>query len=216
MTGQSDVKMLLCLFALTACTFPDDDPGESPKADSTRSAMADRPTKRQGAGSFIADGATLPLKYIKAFMCDFDENPITTSNRVRQTQRGRAERAGDIIMLKSLGFRRETRDGDLDSVGGKIAAPPSLTVFGLPVRSLEINGMIGDTNALYATTFADGVSAAQVVKAARLEINHASYTKYRIRHYSRRIGENPRIEAYLDDRGQANALLSCQIQATPD
>lgn len=211
------MKILLpCLIALTACNFSENYSSDTPTIDTVHISMADRQTKREGAGGPKESGTSLPAKYIKAFMCEFDENPIAAADRVHKTPGGRAERARDLTMLRSLGFKRESRDGDLESVGGKIAAPPGFTILGLPVRSLEINGIIGDTNALYVTAFADGVSVAQVVKAARLEMDRASYAKYKIRHYSRRVGNNPYIDAYLDDRGGGNALLSCQIQSTPD
>lgn len=211
------MKILLPFYiALTACNFGENYSGDKPATDSVHISMAERQTRREGAGRPPESGRTLPAKYIKAFMCEFDENPVAAANRLHKTPGGRAERAGDLTLLRSLGFKRETRDGDLESVGGKIAAPPGLTILGLPVRSLEINGMIGDTNALYVTTFAEGVTVAQVVKAARLEMNRAFYTKYKIRHYSRRVEENPYVDSYLDDRGGSNATLSCKIQSTPD
>lgn len=101
-------------------------------------------------------------------------------------------------------------------MGGKIATPPALTLLNLPVQFVEINGMIGDANAMYVTTFGKGVTVEQVVRAARLEIDRDSFRKYNIRHYSRRIGSNPHIEIYLDDRGGDNAVLVCQVQSTPD
>ena len=211
------MKILLpCLIALAACNFGENYSGDKPAPDTVHTSMAERQTTREEAGRRTESGRTLPAKYIKAFMCEFEENPVAAANRIHMTPGGRAERAGDLALLRSLGFKRESRDGDLESVGGKIAAPPGLTILGLPVRYLEINGMIGDQNALYATTFADGVTVAQVVKAARLEMNRAFYTKYKIRHYSRRVASNPYIDSYLDDRGGSNAMLSCKIQSTPD
>ena len=211
------MKMLLpCCIALTACNLSENGSGDKPRTDTSHVYLADRQSKQEGAGRPKVIGMSLPAKYIKAFTCDFDENPIAAANRFQKTPGARAEREVDLTVLRSLGFKRESRDGDLESVGGKIAAPPGFTIFGLPVQSLEINGMIGDTNALYVTTFADGVTVGQVVKAARLEMDRGRYTKYKIRHYSRRVGNNPKIDAYLDDRGGNSALLSCQIQSTPD
>ncbi|WP_260596823.1 hypothetical protein [Sphingomonas endolithica] len=211
------MKMLLPVFiALTACNFGETYSGDKPGTDSVHISMAERQTKREGAGRPPKSGRTLPANYIKAFMCEFDENPVAEANRFHKTSGGRAERAGDLTLLRSLGFKRESRDGDLESVGGKVAAPPGLAILGLPVRFLEINGMIGDTNALYVTTFADGVTVGQVVQAARLEMNRAFYTKYKIRHYNRRVDKNPHINTYLDDRGSSKAMLSCKIQSTPD
>jgi hypothetical protein len=154
------MKILLPFFiALTACNFRENYSADKPATDSVHNSLTERQTKRQGAGRPPESGRTLPAKYIKAFMCEFDENPLAAANRFHRTRGARAERAADLTSLRSLGFKRESRDGDLESVGGKIAAPPGLTILGLPVRSLGINGMIGDTNALYATTFADGVTA---------------------------------------------------------
>jgi len=211
------MKMLFpCLVALGACSVADSDSNDSSAANIVPVSVADGQTAREGGSRAAEAGRALPAKYVKAFMCDFDENPIAAADRIHKTQAGRAERAGDLTMLRALGFRRESQGGDLESVGGKIAAPPGLTILGLPVSALEINGMIGDYNALYVTTFADGVSVAQVVNAARLEMNRASFAKYKIRHYSRRVGTNPVIDTYLDERGGRNALLSCQVQSTPD
>ena len=216
MTDRWGMNMLApCLIALTACTIG----GNEQVPDRSPSRTAGAPTidrQATGAGAGGSTGRTLPAKYVHAFMCTFAENPIAATKRVHGTAAGRAERAGDLTVLRSLGFRREARDGDLASVGGKITAPPGLTIFGLPVRSLELNGMLGDANALYVTTFADGVAVAQVAKAAGLAMNRASFSKYKIRHYSRRVGNSPYIEAYLDDRGGSNATFSCQVQSTPD
>jgi len=158
----------------------------------------------------------LPERYIRAFTCDFDENPITSARRHRGTSADRAERAGDLALLRSLGFGRGGRSFDLDSLGGQIAAPPGLTILGLPVRFLEINGMIGDPNAMYVTTFGAGVTVDQVVTAARLGLNRDLYDRYRIRHYRRRVGNTPYTNLHLDDRGGATARLVCHVQTTPD
>jgi len=157
----------------------------------------------------------LPEKYVRAFSCSFDENPIAAAERHRGTTAGRAERADDLRSLRSLGFGREGRDGDLESVGGRIAAPSGLTILGLPVRFLEINGMIGDVNSMYVTTFGNGVTVDQVVRAARLELDRRTYDRYGIRHYSRRIGRDPYIDLSLNDRGGGDILLVCRVQSTP-
>ena len=164
----------------------------------------------------VGAAQAIPEKYMKAFTCNFDENPIAAAERRYGTPAGRAERAGDLTSLRLLGFEREGRNGDLESVGGKIAAPPGLTILGLPVRFLEINGMVGDANSMFVTTFDKGVAVDQVVKAARLEMDRDAYNKYKMHHYSRRVGSNPYINVYLDDRGGGNALLVCQVQSTPD
>lgn len=111
----------------------------------------------------VGAAQAIPEKYIKAFTCNFDENPIAAAERHRGTPAGRAERAGDLTLLRSLGFERESRSFGLESVGGKIAAPPGLTILGLPVRFLEINGMVGDANSMFVTTFDKGVAVDQVV-----------------------------------------------------
>lgn len=161
-------------------------------------------------------GERLPERYINAFTCDFDENSVAAARRQQGTPAGCAERAADLMLLRSLGFNREGRDGNLDSVGGKIGAPHGLSILGLPVRFLEINGMMGDANAMYVTTFANGVTVDQVVRAARLDMDRERYRKYRIRYYSRRIGSNPYTNLFLNDRGGGNAVLVCHVQSTPD
>ena len=164
----------------------------------------------------VTIGDHIPEKYIKAFTCDFEENPAVAAERYHKTTAGRAERAVDLTLLQSLGFKREGRDGDLESVGGQISAPSGLTIFGLPVRFLEISGMIGDVNSMYVTTFDKSVTVSQVVKAASLQLDRKSYDRYRMRHYDRRVGNLPYVNLYLDDRGSGNASLVCQIQSTPD
>ena len=168
------------------------------------------------AGKLGQTAKGFPPKYLHAFSCDFDENPLTAAERQQGTPAGRAERKADLAVLRSLEFKREGRDGDLESVGGKIAAPAGLTILGLPVQSVEINGMIGDANSMYVTTFDYHVTVDQVVKAARLTMDRKSYDKYKIRHYSRQIDDKPYTNLYLDDRGGSNALLVCQVQSTPD
>jgi hypothetical protein len=211
------VKIFLpCMIALTACSAVDNQSRQKPATNLEVVNTADVNTNKESAKRPADTIKDLPGKYIKAFTCDFDENPITAARRYHGTPAGRAERAHDLTLLKSLGFEREGRDGDLESVGGKIAAPPGLTILGLPVRFLEINGMIGDANSMYATTFDRGVTVDQVVQAARLEMDRESYDKYKIRHYSKRVGGNPYTDVYLDDRGSGNALLVCQVQSTPD
>jgi hypothetical protein len=159
---------------------------------------------------------TLPEKYLKALACVFDENPLAVYRRTHETPAGRAERAEDLKALRSLGFAREGRDGDLESVGGEIAAPPGMTLLGLPVRRIELNGMIGDVNAMYVTRFDAGVTVDQVVKAARLEMDRASYDRYKLREYSRLIGNNPYTDLSLNDRGGSGVELVCHVQGTPD
>lgn len=206
---------LLCMIALTACGSSAD----RSDGDLTNAASRDAPSPRPGKGTIrpsMAASKNLPARYVKALSCDFDENPIAAVQTYYRTAAGRAERARDVTLLKSLGFTREGRDGDLESVGGKIRAPAGLTVLGLPVRSVELNGMIGDANAMYVTVFDNGVTVDQTVKAARLQMDPESYRKYRIRHYSRRVAGNPYTELYLDDRGGGTATLVCQIKGTPD
>ena len=206
---------LLCMIALTACGSSAD----RSDGDLTNAASRDAPSPRPGKGTIrpsMAASKNLPARYVKALSCDFDENPIAAVQTYHSTAAGRAERARDVTLLKSLGFTREGRDGDLESVGGEIRAPAGLTVLGLPVRSVELNGMIGDANAMYVTVFDNGVTVDQTVKAARLQMDPESYRKYRIRHYSRRVAGNPYTELYLDDRGGGTATLVCQIKGTPD
>jgi hypothetical protein len=81
---------------------------------------------------------------------------------------------------------------------------------------LELNGMIGDANAMYVTVFDDGVTVDDVVKAARLKMDLQSYRKYKIRHSGREVASAPTTQLYLDDRGGGNAKLVCQIKGTPD
>jgi hypothetical protein len=204
------------MIALAACSLPENNIAEYPF--NTPSVSTASYLQKSDRTENIPDypASVFSTKYIDVFTCDFDENPIASHQRQHGTPAGRAERASDLAVLRSLGFEREGRDGDLESVGGKIAAPPALTILNLPVQSLEINGMIGDANAMYVTTFGKGVTVKQVVAAARLEMDRESFRKYGMRHYSRRISSNPHIEIYLDDRGGNNALLVCQVQSTPD
>ncbi|MFV0625503.1 hypothetical protein ACBY01_16025 [Sphingomonas sp. ac-8] len=202
------------MIALTACGSADDRSGKN-RAAATADESESQQNKVRPEASSRSVGS-LPDKYVKAFACVFDQNPMAAFEKYHRTPAGRAERASDLTTLRSLGFDKRGSDGDLPSLGGKIAAPSGLTIFGLPVRSLELNGMIGDANAMYVTTFARGITVAQIVGAARLEMDHASYRRYRIRHYSRRVGDSPPIDVYLDDRGGSDAKLVCQVQSTPD
>jgi hypothetical protein len=161
-------------------------------------------------------GARLPERYANAFTCVFDENPIDAARRQRGTLEGGAERADDLALLRSLGFDRRGRSGGLESVGGRIIAPPGLTILGLPVRFLEINGMIGDLNAMYVTTFDDGVAVDQVVRAARLDMDRDLNRRYGLRHYRRRVGSDPSVDIFLDDRRNGPARLVCHVRSTPD
>lgn len=204
-----------CLIALTACNPVDARSGDRPMNGADAHVIG-RQTDEVRPGRSSDGGRTLPAKYIKAFMCEFDENPKAAIDRFHKTPGGRAERAGDLTLLRSLGFSREASDYGLESVGGKIPAPTGLTIFGLPVKYLEINGMLGDTNALYVTTFADGVAVAQVVKAARLTMNRADFTKYKLRYYDRHIGSNPYSNLSLSDRDGSDDKLICQVRTTPD
>lgn len=43
-----------------------------------------------------------------------------------------------------------------------------------------------------------------------------AYDNYKTRYYNRRVGSNPYTNVYLNDRGDGNALLVCQVQSTPD
>lgn len=209
------MKMILPFaIGLAACSAPDKQDGDKPPVDVRGVKMASQPDKPPMG---MKPSATrLPGKYVKAFACVFDENPITASERTRGTPAGRAERAHDLTTLRSLGFTREARDYGLETIGGKITAPPGLTILGLPVRFLELNGMVGGTNALYVTTFDKSVSVDQVVKAARLELDRGMFKKYQMRHYSRNVGSNPFTQVTLDDEGSGIAVLACQVQATPD
>ncbi|SFO46375.1 hypothetical protein SAMN05428984_4404 [Sphingomonas sp. OK281] len=207
---------LLCLIALTACGSTDDRsdvdlPNNAVRPDAASPRPSDDTLQTSGTAS-----SSLPAKYVKALSCNFDQNPIAAVQTYHTTAAGRAERAHDVTLLKALGFTREARDGDLMSVGGKIPAPSGLNVLGLPVRSLELNGMIGDANAMYVTVFDDGVTVDDVVKAARLKMDLQSYRKYKIRHYGREVASAPTTQLYLDDRGGGNAKLVCQIKGTPD
>lgn len=206
----------LGLILLTACSAADEPSREQSAANAVRSHRADRPPSGKPAKAAAGAIQHLPAKYIDAFACNFDENPLAAYARYHGTPAGRAARAADLAALRSLGFAREGLDGDLESVGGQIPAPAGLTLFGLPVRLLEINGMIGDTNALYVTTFASNVAVDQVTKAARLQFDEKSYRHYKMRYYSRWISRTPHTELSLDDRGGGNPVLACQIQSTPD
>ncbi|WP_146168641.1 hypothetical protein [Sphingomonas sp. PP-CE-3G-477] len=207
---------LLCTIALTACGSTKDRPDvDLPTKAASPDAASSRPGKDTIRALAVAS-KNLPTKYVKALSCDFDEKPTSAVQSYHKTAAGRAERARDVTLLKSLGFTREGRDGDLESVGGKITAPSGLTVLGLPTESAELNGMIGDANAMYVTVFGNGVTVKQVVKAARLQADFESYKKYKIRHYSKRVAGNPSTQLYLDDRGGDNVTLVCQINGTPD
>ena len=208
--------MTLCIIALTGCGSEDDQSTQNRAADNAavNAVYSQRNEARLESSSQAVQ--SLPDKYLRAFACVFDENPVAAFDRYHRTPAGRAERAGDLTALRSLGFDRQGRDGSLASLGGRIAASTGLTILGLPVRSLELNGMIGDANAMYVTTFANGVTVDQVVTAARLEMDRASYRNYNIRHYSRRVSVSPPVNVYLDDRGGSRTVLVCQVQSTPD
>ncbi|RZI60649.1 MAG: hypothetical protein EOP94_01365 [Zymomonas sp.] len=199
--------LLLSIIMVTACSSTEgrsnvDFPANATSLDAT----GPRPI-REAIPPSAKNSRGLPAKYLKALSCDFDEKPIAAVQTYYHTAAGRAERARDVPLLKSLGFTREGRDGDLESVGGKIAPTSGLTVLGLSVRSVELNGMIGDGNAMYVTVFDDGVTVDQVVKAARLRIDLQLYKKYKIRHYSRGVASSPSQQLYLDDqRGGAYAV----------
>ncbi|WP_420139021.1 hypothetical protein [Sphingomonas sp.] len=208
----------LGLIALTACSGTDEPSRKHSTANIASSAGADRPPNKEPAKAPTRKIKRLPPKYINAFMCNLDENPIAAYKRYHGTPAGRAARAEDLTALRSLGFSREGRDGDLESVGGKIPAPLGMTLFGLPVRSVEINGMIGDANAMYVTTFASHVTVDQVTKSARLQFDERAYRNYKVRFYSRMIARTPYTELYLDDlpdRNGGDAMLVCHIQSTP-
>lgn len=203
------------LIALTACSLTDNRSEDSRLASEAIPTLS-RKAAWQEPGRSAASGGTLPAKYMKAFMCEFDENPNAAARRFRATPGGRVERAGDLTRLRSLGFKREARNFGLDSVGGAIPAPTGTMAFGLPVESLEINGMIGDYNALYVTKFGNQVSVSQLVAAASLTMDRASFAKYGNRYYSRLIGMNPYTVLKLYDRGSGVAQLTCEINSTPD
>lgn len=206
--------MTPCMIALTACGPADDRSGQNRAAGAINADYSQR--NKSGPAPSSQSVGSLPEKYLNAFACVFDENPLAAFERYHRTPAGHAERASDLTTLRSLGFDKQGSDGNLASLGGKIAGPPGLTIFGLPVRSLELNGMIGDANAIYVTTFAKGVAVTQIVGAARLEMDRTSYRKYKIRHYARRVGDSPSVDVYLDDRGGSDAKLVCQVQSTPD
>lgn len=207
---------LPCMIVLAACSAASNQAEEHHGTSRDGPNMSETRPGSEPARIASQSIRTLPEKYMKAFACVFDENPLAAYERYHGTPAGRAERADDLKALRSLGFSREARDGDLESVGGKIPAPPGLTLFGLPVWSVRINGMIGDANSMYITTFDDRVTVDQVVKAARLDLDRKSYDRYRMRHYSRLIGNNPHTELSLDDVGDGEVALVCQIQSTPD
>jgi hypothetical protein len=207
---------LLCLIALSACGSAKDRSDVDLPANAARTDTASPRPSEDTRRTPVAVSKSLPTKYVKALSCDFDQNPIAAVQTYHKTAAGRAERSHDVTLLKSLGFTREGRDGDLESVGGKIPAPSGLNVLGLPVQSLELNGMIGDANAMYVTVFDDRVTVNEVVKVARLQMDLQAYKKYKIRHYGREIAGTPSTQLYLDDRGTGNAKLVCQIRGTPD
>ena len=200
---------------LAACGAPDKQDGEKAAFDVRGVSMAAAPQDAPKPTGTGPSATRFPDKYMNAFACVFDENPIAAAERTRGTPAGRAERARDLTTLRSLGFSREARDYGLESVGGKITAPPGLTILGLPVRFLELNGMVGGTNAMYVTTFDKSVTVDRVVKAARLELDRDMFNNYQMRHYSRRVGSKPFTELTLDDRGSGIAVLVCQVQSTP-
>ena len=76
--------------------------------------------------------------------------------------------------------------------------------------------MIGDANAMYVTTFEQGVTVGQIVTAANLKMDRSLFAKYKMRHYSRRVGNSPYVTAFLDDRGGSTISFTCQVQSTPD
>ncbi|PXA96648.1 hypothetical protein DMC47_16915 [Nostoc sp. 3335mG] len=76
--------------------------------------------------------------------------------------------------------------------------------------------MIGDVNAMYVTRFDAGVTADQVVKAARLELDRKFYDRYKSRRYSRLIGNNPYTAFFMNDRNASGIVLVCHVQGTPD
>jgi hypothetical protein len=158
----------------------------------------------------------LPANYVKALSCDFDEKLAAAVQTYHHMTAGRAEREPKVTLLKSLGFMREGRDGDLESVGGKIALPAGLSVHGLPPQSVESNGAIGDANAMHITVFADSVAVNEIAKATHLQIDFESRSKYKLRHYSREVSNNPFTQLYLDDRIGGHATLVCQFKGTPD
>lgn len=207
---------LLCLIALTACGSAKDRSDVDLPANAASTDTASPRPSEDTRRTPVAVSKSLPAKYVRALSCNFDQNPIAAVQTYHVTAGGRSERAHDVTLLKSLGFTREGRDGGLESVGGKIAAPSGLTVLGLPVRSLELNGMIGDANAMYVTVFDDRVTVDEVVKAARLQMDLQSYRKYKIRHFGREVVSAPSTQLYLDDRGGGNAKLVCQVKGTPD
>lgn len=159
------------VIVLTACGSATDLSGEKLASNIRGVNMIDPQQNQARANRSAGAVEKLPEKYLKAFTCNFDENPLIAAERYHGTPAGRAERARDLTLLRSLGFAREGRDGDLESAGGRIAAPPGVTILGLPVRFLELNGLIGDANAMYVTTFDKGVTVGQVVKAARLTLD---------------------------------------------
>lgn len=217
MIDPLSMKIVLpCLIVLGACDPADGRSraaGVTTVSDASGARVAQNVERTSGAGR---TGKALPAKYLRAFACDFDENPLAAYERTRGTPAGRAERASELTLLRSLGFDREGRNGGQDSLGGKIAARPGLTILGLPVRSLEIAGMVGDVNAMFVTTFDQGVSVAQIARAARLEFDRKTFVRYKTRYYSRQVGTNPPIRISLDDRGSADTVLVCQFWGTPD
>jgi len=206
----------LILFVLTACGSNSAMSVEEGATIVGLPNSVDVPADRKGGETPPKIGKNLPGRYLNAFACNFEENPLVVAQRYRAAPGARNERARDLALLKSLGFDREGRDGDLESAGGTIAASPGLTILGLPARFLELNGLIGDANAMYVTTFDAGVTVEQVVRAAGLSLDRERYNKYKVRHYSRRVGRDPFIDVSLSDRGGANAVLLCRVQSTPD
>ncbi len=205
-----------CIVALTALMLSGTHPAYASVIRASDVVKAEPRSKSSGAIKPTEISTVLPSEYIRAFMCVFDGDPIALANRYHGTQDGRAARARDLKLLRALGFTREGRDGELDSSGGRVPGPSGTRIFGLPVRSLELNGMIGDANALYVTTFDQGVTVAQVVEAANLKMDRSLFARYKMRHYSRRVGSSPYVNAFLDDRGGSTVSFTCQVQSTPD
>ncbi|PXA96649.1 hypothetical protein DMC47_16920, partial [Nostoc sp. 3335mG] len=97
------------MIVLTACSGAPDQRGQT----------AERAAAMEKVASPSATPAGLPDNYLKALACVFDENPLVAYRRTHETPAGRAERAEDLKALRALGFAREGRDGDLETVGGE-------------------------------------------------------------------------------------------------
>lgn len=112
------------MIALTACGYP----RNRSDRDLTNAVSTDATSPRPSEGrvrTSTAAGKNLPAKYMKALSCDFDENPVVAVQTYHRTAAGRTERAHDVTLLKSLGFTREGRDDDLESVGARSGHPPA-------------------------------------------------------------------------------------------